>query len=209
VSTELGTPVRVALVGDDALARNVLRVALERNFTIAGEGSTSTSSTLLDQHDPDVLVWDLGVDGVSGLEKLNQVELGEWPAVLLVPDARASDVSFSRTGAHAVIDRTSAPEKMNAAVLAVDQGFYVAEHSTFFEPRAPGSNATESMSLTPRENEVLQLLAQGLSNKSIAHRLSVSEHTAKFHINAIFSKLNAQTRTEAVVRAAQLGWVML
>nr|WP_236673772.1 response regulator transcription factor [Comamonas sp. JC664] len=63
--------------------------------------------------------------------------------------------------------------------------------------------------LTPREREVLGLLAEGLSNKAIADRLAISEHTAKFHVNAVLAKLGVQRRTEAVVRAAKLGLVTL
>ena len=56
---------------------------------------------------------------------------------------------------------------------------------------------------------MLQLLAKGLPNKAIAHRLSVSEHIAKYHVNAILGKLGAQSRTEAVIRATRLGWVLI
>jgi DNA-binding NarL/FixJ family response regulator len=62
--------------------------------------------------------------------------------------------------------------------------------------------------LTPREQEVLQLLAQGLSNKLIAGRLGISDHTVKFHLNAILGKLGAQSRTEAIAQAARLGLVL-
>ena len=62
---------------------------------------------------------------------------------------------------------------------------------------------------TPRELEVLRLLAEGLPNKTIASRLGISEHTVKFHINSIMGKLGAQSRTEAVTRAARLGLVPL
>ena len=64
-------------------------------------------------------------------------------------------------------------------------------------------------SLTPREVEVLQLLAEGLPNKGIAQRLGISEHTVKFHVNAIMGKLGAQSRTEAVVQATRLGLILL
>jgi DNA-binding NarL/FixJ family response regulator len=63
--------------------------------------------------------------------------------------------------------------------------------------------------LTPREQEVLQLLAEGLPNKAIARQLEISDHTVKFHVNAIMGKLGAQSRTEAVVRATRLGLVLL
>ena len=61
--------------------------------------------------------------------------------------------------------------------------------------------------LTPREREVLGLLAEGLTNRAIAERLGISEHTAKFHVNAILGKLGVETRTEAVGEAARLGLV--
>jgi DNA-binding NarL/FixJ family response regulator len=63
--------------------------------------------------------------------------------------------------------------------------------------------------LTAREMEVLQLLAEGLPNKSIAQRLDISEHTVKFHVNSILRKLEAQSRTEAVVQATRLGLILL
>ncbi len=64
-------------------------------------------------------------------------------------------------------------------------------------------------SLTPRELEVLALLAEGLPNKSIARRLDISEHTVKFHVNAVLAKLDVQSRTEAAVRAARMGLITL
>jgi DNA-binding NarL/FixJ family response regulator len=63
--------------------------------------------------------------------------------------------------------------------------------------------------LTPREREVLQLLAEGLPNKTIASRLNISEHTVKFHVNAIMTKLGAQSRTDAVMRATRSGLILL
>jgi len=67
----------------------------------------------------------------------------------------------------------------------------------------------EAIPLTPRENQVLQLLAQGMTNKAIALDLGITDHTVKFHVNAIMGKLGAQSRTEAVVRATQLGMIAL
>ena len=63
--------------------------------------------------------------------------------------------------------------------------------------------------LTPREIEVLHLLAEGMTNRAIAQRLEISEHTVKFHVNAILGKLGAQSRTDAVVRATRLGVILL
>jgi DNA-binding NarL/FixJ family response regulator len=74
---------------------------------------------------------------------------------------------------------------------------------------SPPLGADAGAHLTPRELEVLAAMADGASNKAIARRLGISFHTAKFHVAAILAKLDADSRTEAVTRAAQLGLVML
>jgi two-component system, NarL family, nitrate/nitrite response regulator NarL len=82
----------------------------------------------------------------------------------------------------------------------------------FPDDRLGGRAATEYApveTLTPREHDVLRLMAQGLGNKQIAERLGITEHTAKFHVHTILGKLNTQSRTEAVVRAARLGLIAI
>jgi DNA-binding NarL/FixJ family response regulator len=78
-----------------------------------------------------------------------------------------------------------------------------------FALRVAPARASLVEDLTPRETQVLQLIAEGKSNKTIARELDISEHTVKFHVNAILGKLNAASRTEAVVLATRLGLVML
>jgi DNA-binding NarL/FixJ family response regulator len=100
---------------------------------------------------------------------------------------------------------------MVAALTAVSEGLTVLDPSVAgvlspAEELPPTALAEE---LTPRELEVLQLLAEGLSNKAIGYRLEISEHTVKFHVTAIMSKLGAQSRTDAVVRATRLGLIVL
>ena len=78
------------------------------------------------------------------------------------------------------------------------------------QPASPEqANDTLVETLTPREIEVLQLLAEGMTNRAIAQRLEISEHTVKFHVNALMGKLHAQSRTDAVVRATRLGLLLL
>jgi DNA-binding NarL/FixJ family response regulator len=81
--------------------------------------------------------------------------------------------------------------------------------SATFTDDLPGRDEADGARLTPRELEVLAAMAAGASNKAIARRLEISFHTAKFHVAAILAKLDADSRTEAVARAAQLGLVML
>ena len=108
---------------------------------------------------------------------------------------------------------------MAAAIEALHEGLAVVDPSVVAtlanakpllvgDLSTPGSTI-ENDTLTKRENEVLVLLADGLSNKEIAVRLSISEHTAKFHVNSILQKMNAQKRVEAVVRAARMGILSL
>jgi DNA-binding NarL/FixJ family response regulator len=111
-----------------------------------------------------------------------------------------------------VLRRDTAPDALRSAMATVQFGLRVVEPSLLdLEPprREEPRVDTGVDALTPRERDVLDLMATGLSNKQIAARLGISSHTAKFHIGAILAKLGAGTRTEAVVRAVQRGLVLL
>jgi DNA-binding NarL/FixJ family response regulator len=110
-----------------------------------------------------------------------------------------------------VVPRSADGARLAAALAAVREGLVVVDEAlatAVLRPRQARPAALVE-ALTPRESEVLQLLAQGLANKAIAARLGISDHTAKFHVNAILGKLGVQTRTEAIVHAARLGLVLL
>lgn len=119
--------------------------------------------------------------------------------------------------AFGALPRDAGPEEITAAVAAVGGGLTAldtrlaaATLAAIERPRARGEiAATTEEQLTPREREVLQLLAQGIPNKQIAQRLRISEHTVKFHVSAIMAKLNAASRTEAVTTAARRGLLLL
>jgi DNA-binding NarL/FixJ family response regulator len=127
----------------------------------------------------------------------------------LVADALVA-AEWWGSGVHGVLERTAAPSQIISALLAIREGLRVLAPS--FAPaaqRRAESIAAPLESLTPREIEVLHLMADGLSNKLIARDLSISENTVKFHVNAILSKLDAQSRTDAVVRATRMGILLL
>ena len=112
-----------------------------------------------------------------------------------------------RAGAAAALPSSAGPEQIVAAIYAAAAGLAavpIADAADLFP--APVEEAAVEP-LTPRELEVLEMLAEGLSNKLIAYRLNISAHTAKFHVNAILAKLGAGTRTEAVMRGIRLGLV--
>jgi DNA-binding CsgD family transcriptional regulator len=111
-----------------------------------------------------------------------------------------------RSGARVALPRDAPPAQIVAAIYAAAAGLIAApaEDAGFLLPAHAEEDAEP---LTPRELDVLEMLAEGLSNKMIAYRLSISEHTAKFHVNSILAKLRAGTRTEAVMRGVRLGLV--
>ena len=162
----------------------------------------------------DVVVWDLGSTSNGALDPLSDLfsdspEDNPATVVLVAEPSQAGDVWAA--GARVVLSRSVSIDQIGAALLAATQHLWAVDPSV--APSAfsllPRSTDSPAIELTPRELEVLQLLAEGLSNKEIARGLGVSEHTAKFHINAIMGKLGVQSRTEAVVRATRIGLIML
>lgn len=116
----------------------------------------------------------------------------------------------------AVLRRSVAPEALGAALRGVARHDLLVIDPAFWSAREAASGAASELGerlptlelrqpLTERELEVLGLMAEGHSNRDIAHALGISENTAKFHVNALFAKLEAASRTEAVVRAIRLG----
>lgn len=114
-----------------------------------------------------------------------------------------------RSGARALLATDAPAQQIIAATLAAAAGLAVvpAEESLIAIPNGRVQQPSEP--LTPREMDVIEMLAEGMSNKMIAHRLEISEHTAKFHVNSILAKLRAGTRTEAVMRGIRLGLVKI
>ena len=149
----------------------------------------------------DVVVWDADLElDVQGLEL-------DTPVLALVPeDADLADFP----NVNGVVYRTASVDKLVAALQALAQGLSVLEPELaqrLFPPRNDVQDLTEDLTL--REQDVLQHLAAGLSNKAIAKTLDISENTVKFHVAALLSKFGVSSRTEVVVRALQSGQVNL
>jgi DNA-binding NarL/FixJ family response regulator len=105
-----------------------------------------------------------------------------------------------------VLPTDASAEELTAAVRALSQGLIVGTSTLLFESE---SEPLSHGPLTDRESEVLGLLAKGLANKQIALTLGISEHTVKFHVSSIYSKLNVTNRTEAVREGLRGGWIAL
>jgi two-component system nitrate/nitrite response regulator NarL len=204
---------RVLIVADDPLARTGLAALLADQPEVTITGQVPVDANLFEAlavYLPDVLLWDMGSDPVLVLERLGDLEEVGLPVVALVPDeAQAVDVWVA--GANGLLLREASADRLVTALVAVSQGLTVLDQGIAGAVR-PSRDLTPTPladELTPRELEVLQLMAEGLSNKAIAYQLDISEHTVKFHVNAILGKLGAQSRTEAVVRATRLGLIIL
>ncbi|HWR53000.1 MAG TPA: response regulator transcription factor [Bryobacteraceae bacterium] len=117
-----------------------------------------------------------------------------------------------RLGIRAVLPPNASPAAILAAIEAAANGLVVIEPSeleALLFASVPAPLSSERPALTPRELEVLSLMAEGAANKTIAWRLNISEHTVKFHVASILTKLNAASRTEAVTTGIRTGLILL
>lgn len=205
--------VRVLLVGGDPLARGGLSSLLadQPGIDVVAQAGLSEDGSLAASSDRvDVALWDLGSDSDAASDAPVGIEQWRVPVLALVAEERAATEALA-AGARGALFRDADAQALSAALQATALGMTVLDPAlanSALRPRARIGTAG-SEPLTARELEVLQLLAQGLSNKSLADRLGISEHTAKFHVNSILAKLGAQTRTEAVVQAVRMGLVLL
>ena len=185
---------RVLLVSSDPLVRAGLAGML------AGSG---TGVTVEAGAPVDAVAWDMASAPPPPLGP------GAPPVLALVRTEQEARVALSAGAAGAVL-RGSDGATLRAALQAVSRGLVVTEHGfTSLRPAPESRPAASAEAFTPREREVLALLARGLSNRDIADALEISAHTAKFHVNSILQKLGVERRTEAVVRAARMGLVTL
>lgn len=205
---------RVLVCAPDLLARVGLAALLAAapTVTVAGQVAPEEITVAgLAVYQPDVILWDLGWDAPTQVEQLAEVTAADYRVVALLPEPEVAR-TVKAGGVQGLLLRTSDATILAAALQGVACGL------TVFDPEVTALLLTtvgdspefySNEPLTPREQEVLQALAQGLSNKLIARQLDISEHTVKFHVNAIMSKLGAQSRTEAVVRATRAGLILL
>lgn len=207
-----GSQVNVLLASASAVRRAGLEAMLKAAPTLKLIGDlqgTQTAAARAVQLGADVLLVDL--EKTSSLPIQSVLEI---PSVLLVDSPEPGWAAHAlRSGVKSILRRDSGGEDIIPAVMAAYSGF------VFLDPtcardlaqqvRTPVSSPAGSEHLTPRELEVLGMLAEGLGNRGIASRLRVSDHTVKFHISSILDKLGAATRTEAVTLGLRLGLILL
>jgi NarL family two-component system response regulator YdfI len=211
--------IRVFIVAASPLARAGLEnlLAARDVEVVASSGTIDALAEMLADAAPDVVLIDSSGEPfepmlesilASGLASdVNVVILGEG----MTP---AASTDALRAGIRAALPGDISPDQLVAALQAVASGLIVLHPANMNEVLPAGSAASRAPgelaeSLTRRELEVLQMLAGGLSNKEIAARLNISEHTAKFHVASILGKLGAGSRTEAVALGIRRGLVLL
>jgi DNA-binding NarL/FixJ family response regulator len=210
---------RVLIVAASPLVRAGLQNVLGslRFDVVASIASVEALADQLLESEPDAVVVH-AADGEQEqiLEALASSELARESAVLLVTDHAPPGFAAEaiRSGVRAVLPADVSADQLKSSLEAATAGFILvhpSDVSALFSAPTPASAPPDDLPepLTRREREVLQMLASGLGNKEIASRLSMSEHTAKFHVASILGKLGASTRTEAVSLGIRRGLVLL
>jgi NarL family two-component system response regulator YdfI len=198
---------RVLVLAPSPVARAGLEALLRGTGSVEIQGSVANWAEYSGE-DPDVIL----ADWESGEELSIEIADGSPEAawVVIADDPGLSGIAEAlRSGIRAVLPRRSTASQILAAIEAAAAGFVVLQPGDLDGLLVNPHPASLAEPLTPREVEVLGMLAEGQSNKSIAHRLGISEHTVKFHVTSIMGKLNAGSRTEAVTQGIRRGLIML
>lgn len=215
--------IRVFIVAASPLARAGLENLLaSQQIEVAGSFSNleEVAARLDDIPADAILVDSTGEPFGPFLDALLASSLApDFSVVLLVePSSLTASAEALRAGVRAVLPNDVSREQLAAALQAAASGFVVflsaqvpAAVTNGFSFGATQPRALDELAeaLTPRESEVLQMLASGLANKEIAAKLAISEHTVKFHVASILGKLGAASRTEAVALGIRRGLVLL
>ncbi|MGH4031527.1 response regulator [Actinomycetota bacterium Odt1-20B] len=225
-------PVRVLLVDDQPLVRNGLRVLINDHpdLTVVGEAGTGGEAVALVRDTaPDVVVMDIRMPGMDGIEATRQVTQGPAPARVVVLTTFDDDeyvYAALRAGASGFLVKDMALDDILAAIRVVAAGDgliapsvtrrLIAEFAARPEPTpprraagtgGPGGSGGPIGLVTEREREVLTLVGRGLSNTEIAAELFITVATVKAHVARLFTKLEARDRVQLVIIAYELGLV--
>ena len=208
---------RVLIVSPNPLARAGLTSLVQGMTGVKAVGATgiAEAASLAGQLLPDAVLLDAGEGEPEDLDAVSRLASAQpgLPIVALASDqsAVAQALAF---GASALLPLGIDSETLAVALLASAKGLATISRGDLAsllpeEERIDPALKAPTETLTPRELEVLQLMARGLTNRQIARRLQISEHTVKFHAGAVLGKLSARSRAEAVARAIGLGWILV
>jgi NarL family two-component system response regulator LiaR len=214
--SETTNPIRVLLADDHAIVRAGIRQFLEHagDIQVVAEADDGEmAKELIQREQPDVAVLDIQMPKSSGIEVTRWVR-ANFPGVgVLILTAFDDDpyvLAVLQAGANGYILKTASPVVLIKAVRDVNDGKSVLDpsvtHKLLSQLSRPKDTSPVEV-LTSREMEVLELVAKGFTNKAIGVQLGISDRTVQGHLAHIFGKLQAASRTEAVMRAVSLGWI--
>ncbi len=205
-------PTTVIIVDDHALFRKGVSqmISTDADFLVIGEAASGAEGLLLvEKLRPDLVLIDLNMKGMNGLQTLTQIkekELESRCIVLTVSDAEGDLLEALRAGADGYLLKDMEPEDLCSSLKKAMSGVTVLHESlteilknALMHPTL--SRSEEEVSLTEREREILECLTKGLNNKTIARALGISDTTVKVHIKHLLSKLKLTSRLEAAVWA--------
>jgi DNA-binding NarL/FixJ family response regulator len=208
--------IRVILADDHVVVRAGIRQFLEQfeDIEVIGEASDGKEACqLIEQMQPDVAVLDIQMPQMSGIEVTRWARSRKLVNGILVLTAYDDDPyvqAVLRAGANGYVLKTAGPEEIVQAVRDVYHGKSVLDTAItqkLIAKLGAENTATGYEPLTERELDVLALAAKGFTNKAIAVQLGISDRTVQNHLANIFMKLQANSRTEAVMRAVSLGYI--
>lgn len=211
-------PIRVLIAEDHAVVREGTRQILTADPAIDVVGEAEDGARALELTEllhPDVLVLDLRLPKVTGIDVARRLALQSSETRILVLSAYDDDdyvFAAMDAGASGYLLKTAHGDEVVSAIRAIARGEVVLQAaiaSKFLRSNGNVRGPNLQERLTERELEILRLAAQGLRNKEIADRLSLSQRTIEGHLSHVFSKLNVGSRTEAILHAAAHGWVVI
>jgi two-component system, NarL family, response regulator YdfI len=211
--------IRVLVAATSAVRRGGLEAIVRENSSFRLAGSAPGLVGLAErvrEMQPDVILVDLAQPDAQFPSIVASLEHGDTAVVALVDEPDASWTSRAlRAGVRALLARESGPAEIHSAIRTANSGMVlldpeIARDLVTRRRTESIENALEAVEeLTPREIEVLRMMAEGLGNKEIAVRLGISDHTVKFHISSILAKVGASSRTEAVTLGIRMGLILL
>ncbi|MGB8382917.1 MAG: response regulator transcription factor [Dermatophilaceae bacterium] len=207
---------RIIVADDHVLFRDGVRALVDAmpDAVLVGEASDGLQAVAaVAEHRPDVVVMDLRMPQLDGVEATRRLVAQGCETRVLVVSMLEDDGSVfaaMRAGARGYVLKGAGHEELAAAIRAVYRGeaifgSAIANRMTRYFATVTPTVPAAFPELTPRETEVLQLLAEGLQNAQIARRLSLSAKTVRNHVSAVLGKLQVADRTEAAVRALEAG----
>jgi DNA-binding NarL/FixJ family response regulator len=208
---ETNSAIRILIVDDHPVVRAGLASMLGTQPGISVVGSASSGEEALDlvaRAEPEIILLDLRMPGMNGIETIRALKGRGSNARIIILTSFETDEDVYRAveaGAHGYLLKNTSEACMLEAIRAVHS------NQRYFPPAIAAKLAERiaRVTLTARENQTLELLAKGLTNKQIGLALHISEHTARNHVNSILEKLGVSDRTEAVITALQQGLVTL